>query len=71
MTIQIHETVEDSALEMMKFLDDVADKEINIRDYFNEFTMDIICRVSMGQSGSNMFRNPYVEMSKKVSTIAF
>ncbi|PAV58774.1 hypothetical protein WR25_10837 isoform A [Diploscapter pachys] len=56
---KIHETVEDSALEMVKLLDKVADKEINIRDYFNEYTMDIICRVSMGQTESKMFKNPY------------
>ncbi|PAV58773.1 hypothetical protein WR25_10836 [Diploscapter pachys] len=62
---KIHETVQDSALEMIKLLDKVADKEINIRDYFNEFTMDIICRVSMGQTKSMMFNNTFVEMAKK------
>lgn len=58
---KIHGIVEDSAIEMVKYLEKKTNTtEINIREYFQEYTMDIISRLSMGQANSQMFSNPYM-----------
>ncbi|KAE9547698.1 hypothetical protein FO519_009091 [Halicephalobus sp. NKZ332] len=65
---KIYPTVDDSCLKLMDFVDKAYEegKPFNIHPYFHELTMDIIMRVAMGQKGSKLFNNPYVEMVKNV-----
>ena len=51
--------MEDTAIELVRLLDSVSENEpINIHEYYQEFTMDVILRIAMGQQGSNLFKNP-------------
>lgn len=59
--------MEDTAVELIRLLDDKSETEpVNIHTYFQEYTMDIISRIAMGQHGSNMFHNPLTPVVKKV-----
>ncbi|PAV74176.1 hypothetical protein WR25_08746 isoform B [Diploscapter pachys] len=62
---KIYNLVEDSAVEMTKLLEKKANTEINIREYYHEYTMDIIARVALGQRGSLMFNNPLTALIVK------
>ncbi|PAV78173.1 hypothetical protein WR25_26186 [Diploscapter pachys] len=55
---KINGLVEDSAMELVKHLEKNANSEINIREYFQEFTLDVISRLSLGQPTSQIFNNP-------------
>ncbi|PAV61608.1 hypothetical protein WR25_03127 isoform D [Diploscapter pachys] len=58
---KIHGTVEDSALELVRLLSPQADRgAFNIHVYYQELTMDIICRIALGQRTTNFFNNPLV-----------
>uniref|UniRef100_A0A914DDI0 Cytochrome P450 n=1 Tax=Acrobeloides nanus TaxID=290746 RepID=A0A914DDI0_9BILA len=61
-------TVDDSVNVMMTHLKKVADsgKAFNIHPYFHELTMDVICRIAMGQRGTRQFENPHVDVCKRV-----
>ncbi|CAI2327100.1 unnamed protein product [Caenorhabditis sp. 36 PRJEB53466] len=50
--------IEDSSLEFLKHLEREATREEGVNIYFQEFTMDVIMRIAMGQPDSQMFNNP-------------
>lgn len=53
---KIHPTLESSVLALMDLFDKKANQRaFNIFPFYKEFTMDVICRIAMGQQGSRMF----------------
>uniref|UniRef100_A0A7E4V4S3 Cytochrome P450 n=1 Tax=Panagrellus redivivus TaxID=6233 RepID=A0A7E4V4S3_PANRE len=65
---RIYPIVEDACNVTTSFLDKAYAKNeaFNIHPYFHELTMDVICRVAMGQKGTLQFQNPDVELVKNV-----
>uniref|UniRef100_A0A7E4V7V5 Cytochrome P450 n=1 Tax=Panagrellus redivivus TaxID=6233 RepID=A0A7E4V7V5_PANRE len=65
---RIYPIVEDACNVTTSFLDKAYAKNesFNIHPYFHELTMDVICRVAMGQKGTLQFQNPDVELVKDV-----
>src|SRR5690606_19163814 len=65
---KIYPTVEDTCKKLMVHIDKAFEegKPFNIHPYFHELTMDVIMRIAMGQKGSKLFNNPYVEITKNV-----
>uniref|UniRef100_A0A914PMC5 Cytochrome P450 n=1 Tax=Panagrolaimus davidi TaxID=227884 RepID=A0A914PMC5_9BILA len=61
-------TIQDCANVTKTFLDKAYEtkKPFNIHSYFQEFTMDVICRVALGQDKTLQFENPNVELVKQV-----
>ncbi|EFP13120.1 CRE-CYP-13A8 protein [Caenorhabditis remanei] len=53
-------TMEDSSHEFMKHLEEKAGngQPVNMHLFFQEYTMDVIMRIAMGQPDSRMFNNP-------------
>ncbi|EFP13097.1 hypothetical protein CRE_07735 [Caenorhabditis remanei] len=53
-------TVEDSALELLRHIEDktAGGKPIDLLTFYQEFTLDVIGRIAMGQTDSQMFKNP-------------
>lgn len=66
---KIFSTVEESVAEMMRHLEKgtAGGKTIDILEYYQEFTMDIIGKIAMGQSGSMMFENPWLDKIRAVN----
>ncbi|EPB69399.1 hypothetical protein ANCCEY_11518 [Ancylostoma ceylanicum] len=63
---KIRPTVEDSTLALMELFDERAGQQaFNIFTYYKEFTMDVICRIAMGQKGSKMFTDDKVDRIDK------
>ncbi|KAK6018175.1 hypothetical protein OSTOST_16252 [Ostertagia ostertagi] len=55
---KVRPTVESSVLALMDFFEKEADKKaFDIFPFYKEFTMDVICRIAMGQKSSEMFTN--------------
>ncbi|CAD6192052.1 unnamed protein product [Caenorhabditis auriculariae] len=65
---KIRQTVEDSALELLQHIEKHSNEPINFLSYFQEFTMDVIGRIAMGQTETKMFHNPLLEPLKKFFT---
>ncbi|GMR40980.1 hypothetical protein PMAYCL1PPCAC_11175, partial [Pristionchus mayeri] len=66
---QMRETVEESSLLVVKHLEANMDKgEVNMLEYFQEYTMDIICKVALGKKDVEMFNNKYLQICKDVFT---
>uniref|UniRef100_A0A1I7TRP1 Cytochrome P450 n=1 Tax=Caenorhabditis tropicalis TaxID=1561998 RepID=A0A1I7TRP1_9PELO len=64
---KIHPTMEDSILVMMNHLEqNVNGQGINIHEYFQELTYDVISRLAMGQPDSQLFNNPGIQVTKAV-----
>ena len=65
---RIYPTVDDTCQKLMVHIDKAFEegKTFNIHPYFHELTMDVIMRIAMGQKGSKLFNNPYVEITKNV-----
>ncbi|CAA88609.1 Putative cytochrome P450 CYP13A7 [Caenorhabditis elegans] len=61
-------TVEESVTELVRSLEKASaeGKTLDMLEYYQEFTMDIIGKMAMGQEKSLMFRNPMLD---KVKTI--
>ncbi|KAI1718569.1 cytochrome p450 domain-containing protein [Ditylenchus destructor] len=59
--------IEDSVHAFLGFMDKVAEasEEIDIRVYFHELTMDIICRIALGQKSSRQFNNKYTAVAQQ------
>ncbi|CAL2031267.1 unnamed protein product [Caenorhabditis brenneri] len=51
-------TMEDSTQEFLRHIDNKAGEPINMHLFFQEYTMDVIMRIAMGQPESKMFNNP-------------
>ncbi|EPB66112.1 hypothetical protein ANCCEY_14796, partial [Ancylostoma ceylanicum] len=63
---KIRPTVEDSTLALTKLFDERAGQQaFNIFTFYKEFTMDVICRIAMGQKGSRMFTDDKVDRIDK------
>uniref|UniRef100_A0AC34FVP9 Uncharacterized protein n=1 Tax=Panagrolaimus sp. ES5 TaxID=591445 RepID=A0AC34FVP9_9BILA len=56
----------DSIDHLMAHFKTVTNKPINIHPIFQEVTMDIISRIALGQNGSNLFKNPYIDYAKSI-----
>uniref|UniRef100_A0AC35G1P6 Cytochrome P450 n=1 Tax=Panagrolaimus sp. PS1159 TaxID=55785 RepID=A0AC35G1P6_9BILA len=56
----------DSIEHLMEYFKTVENKPINIHPIFQEVTMDIISRIALGQNGSNLFKNPYIDYAKSI-----
>ncbi|PIO59990.1 hypothetical protein TELCIR_18530 [Teladorsagia circumcincta] len=55
---KVRPTVESSVLALMDFFEKEADeKAFDIFPFYKEFTMDVICRIAIGQKRSEMFTN--------------
>ncbi|CAA88604.1 Putative cytochrome P450 CYP13A5 [Caenorhabditis elegans] len=65
---KIMSTVEETVVELMRHLDDASakGKAVDLLDYYQEFTLDIIGRIAMGQTESLMFRNPMLPKVKGI-----
>ncbi|EFP13156.1 CRE-CYP-13A2 protein [Caenorhabditis remanei] len=61
-------TVEDSALELLRHIEEktAGGKPIDMLKFYQEYTMDVISRVAMGQRDTQMFKNPLVDLVRKV-----
>ncbi|CAB3404525.1 unnamed protein product [Caenorhabditis bovis] len=57
-----------SADELMKHLEDKwkCGKSVDISKFYQEYTMELICRVAIGQIESKMFNNPLIENIHKL-----
>uniref|UniRef100_A0A914QUC5 Cytochrome P450 n=1 Tax=Panagrolaimus davidi TaxID=227884 RepID=A0A914QUC5_9BILA len=56
----------DSIEHLMEHFKTVENKPINIHPIFQEVTMDIISRIALGQNGSNLFKNSYIDYAKGI-----
>lgn len=65
---KIFQTVEDSALELLRHIEQRTSggEQIDMLQFYQEFTMDVIGRVAMGQSDSQMFKNPLLSFVKAI-----
>ncbi|GMT18690.1 hypothetical protein PFISCL1PPCAC_9987, partial [Pristionchus fissidentatus] len=64
---QMRETIEDSSLQVIRDLELKCEKgEIDMLEYFQEYTMDIICKIALGQKDVEMFNNKYLQICKDV-----
>uniref|UniRef100_A0A8R1U5F2 Cytochrome P450 n=1 Tax=Pristionchus pacificus TaxID=54126 RepID=A0A8R1U5F2_PRIPA len=64
---QVRETVEDSALTVVNYLEQNRGKgEINIHTVFQEYTLDIIFKVALGKKEVEMFNNKYLDLLKDI-----
>uniref|UniRef100_A0A1I7WLL2 Cytochrome P450 n=1 Tax=Heterorhabditis bacteriophora TaxID=37862 RepID=A0A1I7WLL2_HETBA len=63
---KIRNTVEDSAIQLLKLMEINADKEaFNIHRYYQEYTLDVISRIAMGEKESKMFQNNRIKLVQK------
>ncbi|CAB3404872.1 unnamed protein product [Caenorhabditis bovis] len=60
---KLKNTIEDCSLELMKHIDDRTSngQQIDVLEFYQEFTLDVIGRIAMGQHKSKMFENPLVD----------
>ncbi|CAL2031046.1 unnamed protein product [Caenorhabditis brenneri] len=65
---RINLTVEDSAVELLRHIEEktAGGKEIDMLQFYQEFTMDVIGRIAMGQVDSQMFKNPLINYVKAI-----
>ncbi|CAI2327041.1 unnamed protein product [Caenorhabditis sp. 36 PRJEB53466] len=61
-------SVEDSAVEVMRLLEEKGGKgeTLDMLDFYQEFTLDVIGKIAMGQVESKMFENPMLERVKAI-----
>ncbi|EFO91748.1 CRE-CYP-13A10 protein [Caenorhabditis remanei] len=65
---KINLTVEDSALELLRHIEEQTSvgEQIDMLQFYQEFTMDVIGRIAMGQNDSQMFKNPLLNFVKAI-----
>uniref|UniRef100_A0A1I7TA09 Cytochrome P450 n=1 Tax=Caenorhabditis tropicalis TaxID=1561998 RepID=A0A1I7TA09_9PELO len=65
---KIKTTVEDCALELMRHIEEqtAEGQQIDMLAFYQEFTLDVIGRIAMGQTDSQMFKNPILPIVKKL-----
>ncbi|CAI5440670.1 unnamed protein product [Caenorhabditis angaria] len=66
-------TVEDTVFQILdhidkKRADDDGDRQINMLEIYQEFTLDVIGRIALGQEGSKVFENPIIELTRNIFT---
>uniref|UniRef100_A0A1I7TA21 Cytochrome P450 n=1 Tax=Caenorhabditis tropicalis TaxID=1561998 RepID=A0A1I7TA21_9PELO len=61
-------TVEDSAFELLVDIErnTANGEQIDMLKYYQEYTMDVIARVAMGQQGSQIFQNPLIQVVRDI-----
>ncbi|CAI2327053.1 unnamed protein product [Caenorhabditis sp. 36 PRJEB53466] len=66
-------TVEDCALELLRHIEKrtAGGEQIDMLRFYQEYTMDVIGRVAMGQHDSQIFRNPIVDVVRDHGSPAF
>ncbi|CAI2326799.1 unnamed protein product [Caenorhabditis sp. 36 PRJEB53466] len=57
---KLKDTVEDCAIELLRHIEEqtAGGQQIDMLTFYQEFTLDVIGRISMGQTDSQMFKNP-------------
>ncbi|CAA88610.1 Putative cytochrome P450 CYP13A1 [Caenorhabditis elegans] len=65
---KLYQTVEDSALELLRHIEkqSAGGKQIDMLKFYQEFTLDVIGRIAMGQTDSQMFKNPIMPIVSKL-----
>ncbi|UMM15596.1 hypothetical protein L5515_012973 [Caenorhabditis briggsae] len=65
---KIMKTVDDSVAELMRHLEKgcAGGKTVDMLEYYQEFTIDIIGKIAMGQTQSLMFENPMLPKVKSI-----
>uniref|UniRef100_A0A8R1HTX6 Cytochrome P450 n=1 Tax=Caenorhabditis japonica TaxID=281687 RepID=A0A8R1HTX6_CAEJA len=65
---KVRSTIEDSALELMGYLEKLADTGVHVDflEYYQEFTLDVIGKIAMGQTESQMFNNSLLPKVKSI-----
>uniref|UniRef100_A0A8R1HXS9 Cytochrome P450 n=1 Tax=Caenorhabditis japonica TaxID=281687 RepID=A0A8R1HXS9_CAEJA len=65
---KLKSTVEDCSLELLRHIENkTADgQQIDMLSFYQEFTMDVIGRIAMGQTDSQMFRNPILDVVRDI-----
>ncbi|CAB04113.1 Cytochrome P450 [Caenorhabditis elegans] len=61
-------TVEECAVELLRHIEQHTDggQPIDLLDFYQEFTLDVIGRIAMGQTDSQMFKNPLLPYVRAV-----
>uniref|UniRef100_A0A914QB31 Cytochrome P450 n=1 Tax=Panagrolaimus davidi TaxID=227884 RepID=A0A914QB31_9BILA len=59
-------TVQDSVNECLKYIEEKEGKPINAYPFFQEFTIDVISRIALGQTSSAYFNNEYLDIVRDV-----
>ncbi|CAL2031265.1 unnamed protein product [Caenorhabditis brenneri] len=57
---KVTSTIEECALELLRHIEEktVGGEQIDMLQFYQEFTLDVIGRIAMGQPDSQMFKNP-------------
>ncbi|CAD6193679.1 unnamed protein product [Caenorhabditis auriculariae] len=64
---KLKDTVEDCALELMGHIEKNDNGEsLNLLKFYQEYTMEVIGRVAMGQTESKMFKNPMIDVFLRI-----
>ncbi|CAI2326629.1 unnamed protein product [Caenorhabditis sp. 36 PRJEB53466] len=65
---KLKDTVEDCAIELLRHIEEqtAGGQQIDMLEFYQEFTLDVIGRLAMGQIGSQQFRNPMLKHVKAV-----
>uniref|UniRef100_A0AC34QY61 Cytochrome P450 n=1 Tax=Panagrolaimus sp. JU765 TaxID=591449 RepID=A0AC34QY61_9BILA len=61
-------TIVDTVDHVLNYMEGVCDKPVEIHSIFQEFTMDIISRIALGQEECQLFKNPYMESARYIFT---
>ncbi|CAL2031260.1 unnamed protein product [Caenorhabditis brenneri] len=65
---KLNTTIEDCALELMRHIEErsAGEQQIDMLRFYQEFTLDVIGRIAMGQTDSQMFQNPIFPVVQKL-----
>ncbi|GMT19054.1 hypothetical protein PFISCL1PPCAC_10351, partial [Pristionchus fissidentatus] len=63
---EIVPTIKNSATLFVDGMEKNHEKEINTLEFFQEYTLDVICKVALGMKDAKMFNNEYVDICKDI-----
>ncbi|CAL2031258.1 unnamed protein product [Caenorhabditis brenneri] len=65
---KLMDTVEDSAMELLRHIEERTSggEQIDMLEFYQEYTMDVISRIAMGQRGTRMFNNPEIDIVREI-----
>ncbi|CAI2326787.1 unnamed protein product [Caenorhabditis sp. 36 PRJEB53466] len=65
---KLKSTVEESAVELLRHIEEqtAGGQQIDMLEFYQEFTLDVIGRIAMGQTDTQMFKNPMLPFVKRV-----